>query len=266
MDTNLSAAVEGQADVLFNRVGEHIATITFNRPDARNAMTDEMASAIHNFVLETEKDPTIHIGIVTGIGKAFSGGADLKAKARGRDIRTKRSGGFAGFNETTRTKPWIAAVNGAAFGGGMELVLACDMCVASEEATFAVPEVKRGIVALGGGAVLLPRKIPVAIAMEILLTGNPITAARAYELGMINRVVPKHLVMEEAVRLAESILENSRSSIRETLRLAKATIDNPLDEMWRQAAITRHLVFHTPDYKEGPRAFVEKRKPNWEDG
>ena len=216
-------------------------------------------------MLQTEADPTIRVGIFTATGTVFCAGSDLKEMSTVRDIRVPRVGGFAGFTETRRKKPWIAAVNGPAYGGGAEIVLACDLCVIAESAHLSLPEVKRGLLALGGGTVLLPRRLPLAVATEMLITGEPITAQRAYELGLVNRVVPGEQVVGEAIKIAQKIADNSPNSVRESLRLSRASLELPLDEMWRQNHKAMELLYYAADFKEGPRAFVEKRKAQWSD-
>jgi enoyl-CoA hydratase/carnithine racemase len=260
------AQAKGQAPqfvLLTSYIGDHIAVAAFNRPEARNAVNAEVAAELHAFVLAVEANPKARVGILTGNGPIFCAGADLKEVSQGRDIRLPRLGGFAGFANNPRAKPWIVAMNGSSYGGGTELLLACELAVMAEGAVAALSEVKRGLVPLGGGAIRLPRRLPPAIANEILLTGEPIKAQRAYDLGLVNRVVPADRVMDEAIALAEKIAEASPFGVRTSLRLARQTLDLPIDEMWRINNETLDELYNSPDFREGPRAFVEKRKPVW---
>jgi enoyl-CoA hydratase/carnithine racemase len=260
--SDISAA--GQC-VRTDRIGKHIAVITLNRPAVRNAVNQAVAVEVNRFVLSTESDPKIRVVIITGAGTTFCSGGDLKEISETRNQHIPRHGGFAGLTEARRTKPWIAAVNGSAFGGGVEIMLACEMAVISETAQLAIPEVRRGLIALGGGAIRLPNRIPAAIAAEILITGDPISAQRAYELGLVNRVVRADLVMNESQKLAESVASNSPYSVRETLRLLHAAVGRPFDEIWRENQIARVAMRESHDFEEGPLAFLEKREPRWKD-
>ena len=155
-------------------------------------------------------------------------------------------------------------MNGSALGGGTEIMLACDLAVVAEDAQLSLPEAKRGLIALGGGAVLLARRMPMAIATEMLITGEPLSARRAYELGLVNRLAPRDAVLAQALKLAQEVAQNSPNSIRESLRLSRATVELPLNEMWRQNQKTMDLLYYAADFKEGPAAFLEKRVPKWE--
>jgi enoyl-CoA hydratase/carnithine racemase len=249
--------------VLTERVGGHIAKITFNRPEARNAVNAEMAAAILEFVRETEADPKIRVGIITGHGPVFCAGADLKEVSAGRDIRIPRLGGFAGFCNNPRAKPWIAALNGSSYGGGTEIAMACEMVVMAEGAGMALSEVRRGLVPLGGGAIRARRCLPAAIANELLLTGEPLGAERAFQLGLVNRLVPAEKVLEQAIELAEKMAEASPFGVRTALHLARRSVDASIDEMWELNNRTLVELYNSPDFREGPKAFVEKRKPVW---
>jgi enoyl-CoA hydratase/carnithine racemase len=253
-------------EVLFERIGDHIALVTLNRPAQRNAVNGAIARAMDGYVAQIEADKSIRAAILySSSERAFCAGADLAefAAGRGHDLNTK-NGGFAGFAYAKRQKPWIAAVRGYALGGGLELCLACEMIVAGEGASFGLPEVKRGIAAGAGGAYRLPRVIPKAIAFEMLATGEPVTAARAYELGLVNRVVPKEEVLAEATRLATSIAANAPMSVRESLGVARASADLAEPELQHLLDEAFARLMASPDAQEGPRAFVEKRAPLWQ--
>jgi enoyl-CoA hydratase/carnithine racemase len=252
--------------VKFERVQPHVALVTLNRPEARNAINSEVALAFAKIYDEIENDPDIWVAILTGTGgQAFCAGADLKeiASVGLQSLIDACAKGFDRFTRKQHTKPWIAAVNGFAMGGGTEFALGCDMIVAGDGAHFGVPEVKRGLMALGGGVIGLPRVIPRNVALEYIATGAAMPARRAYELGLANRVVPADQVIPEAIKLAEAICENSPYCVRESLKLARIVPDKTADELWALNATAAVAVMKSEDYQEGPRAFAEKRKPNW---
>lgn len=251
--------------VLTKQVAEHVMQVTINRPDARNAVNGDVAQGIERAVFDSEKDPNIWVVILTGAGdKAFCAGADLKAVSAGTagGLSTK-GGGFAGFVHQPRTKPWIAAVNGFALAGGTEIALACDLIVAIEDAAFGLPEVKRGLVAGAGGLYRLPRALPKAIALELIMTGAHFDAKRAFHYGLINRLVPRDQLMPEALKLAAEICENAPLAVRASLGVAKQAYDLDDAGLREASAVASRKNAETEDYKEGPRAFIEKRAPRW---
>lgn len=252
--------------VQLRRVGAHIAVLTLNRPQARNAVNAALAQALEQHVQTVEADAQVRVAILTGAGsQAFCAGADLKELAGGSapGARSTPDGGFAGFVNAPRRKLWIAAVNGAAVAGGLELMLACDLVVASERAIFGLPEVQRGLIAAAGGIYRLPRSLPRAIALEMIATGDPIDAHRALALGLVNRVVAPDEVLHSALQLAERVCANAPFAVTESLAVARRVPD--LDEAALQVlardAIAR--LVKTDDYLEGPRAFAEHRSPRW---
>jgi len=252
--------------VQFHRAGVHIAVLTLNRPQARNAVNAALARALEQHVQAVEADAEIRVAILTGAGgQAFCAGADLKELAGGSapSARSTPDGGFAGFVNARRRKLWIAAVHGAAVAGGLELMLACDLVVASEHAIFGLPEVQRGLIAAAGGIYRLPRSLPRAIALEMIATGDPIDAHRALALGLVNRVVAPGEVLHSALQLAGRVCANAPFAVAESLAVARRVPD--LDEAALQAlardAIAR--LVKTDDYLEGPRAFAERRAPRW---
>jgi enoyl-CoA hydratase len=241
-----------------------VGIIRLNRPEAKNAVNDVLSAAVEAALDEYEADDEIRTVIVTGTGDVFSAGADLKmvAKGEGFKIATKR-GGFGGITTRAYSKPLIAAVNGPALAGGFEIVLACDLVVAADDARFGLPEVKRGLFAAAGGPYRLVRRIPLATATEIVLTGDPIDARRAHDLGLVNRLVPKDKVMDEALALAATIAANGPVAVRKSLRLLHETGDLT-EEQARQLSNEVALeVFGSQDAIEGATAFAEKRPPNW---
>lgn len=251
--------------VLLERRGDHIALVTLNRPQARNAINAASAQALQGIVAATEADPDIWAVVLTGAPcGTFCAGADLKevAAGRGPELFTD-PGGFAGLTDAARTKPWIAAVNGRALAGGCELVLACDLVVAAADAAFGLPEVQRGLFAAAGGAYRLPRALPRNLALEMIATGEPIDAARAHALGMVNRLVAADKVLDSAIELAAQVTRNAPVAVRESLAIARAAADLSDAELKAASAAARNRVAATDDYREGPRAFIEKRAPRW---
>ncbi|HUY66537.1 MAG TPA: crotonase/enoyl-CoA hydratase family protein [Acidimicrobiales bacterium] len=251
-------------EVLRERQG-HIEILTINRPEARNAINGAVSRGFASAFDELDADDDCWVVIVTGSGdKAFSAGMDLKAFTAGEagDIMGAK-GGFGGLAQRDFSKPIIAAVNGSALAGGCEIMLSCDLVVAVEEATFGIPEVKRGLMAAAGALIRLPKRIPPAIALELALTGEPIDARRALDLGLINRVVPRDRLMAEALALAGTIAENAPLAVRASKRVMKQAGELPDAEGWAVNNAAVPEVFGSADAQEGPIAFAEKRKPNW---
>lgn len=241
-----------------------VGIIRINRPEARNAVNGEVATGMEAALDDFEADADIQAVIVTGNGPTFSAGADLKLVATGRaaEIATKR-GNFAGIVRREYTKPLIAAVNGAALAGGFEIVLACDLVVAAEHATFGVPEVKRGLFAAAGALIRLPKRVPLALATELAITGDPIDATRALQLGLVNRVVPADDVLDAALELAGRIAENGPLAVKNSLQMVREAGDLTEDEAWPRNFELAMEVFASKDSIEGATAFAEKRPPQW---
>jgi enoyl-CoA hydratase len=261
----LPPARTGEAAVLLERLEGHVARVTLNRPRARNAIDGDVTARLEAIVAETEADPDVWVAVLTGAGgEAFCAGADLKeiAAGRGATLRTDR-GGFAGFVFAQRDKPWIAAVNGVALGGGTELALACEAVVAAEQATFGLPEVTRGLVAGAGGLYRLPRAVPRNVALELVMTGEPLSARDAHRWGLVNRLVPAHDVQQAALELARRIAHNAPLAVRESLRIARQAHDLGESELQSCSTAALRRMAATDDLKEGLRAFVEKRAPRW---
>lgn len=242
---------------------EGILTITINRPEARNAMNRAAASAIASALDQLEARDDLRVGILTGAEGHFCAGMDLKAFLRGEHPYDPHRG-FGGITHKPPQKPLIAAVEGYALAGGFELVLACDLVVAADNAQFGLPEVKRGLAATAGGLIKLPRQMPYRIALELALTGDTLPARRAYQLGLINRLTPPGTAVEEARRMARTISANGPLSVRAAKRVVMESQDWASTEFWdRQAAITDHIA-HSADAQEGAAAFAEKRPPVWQ--
>jgi enoyl-CoA hydratase len=254
-------SVEGEL-VKFQVQG-HVAIFTLDRPAAMNAVSGDLSQRFEALLEKFEKDDDLWIGIVcSSHPKVFCAGADLKAISKGQNIATKK-GGFAGIVHFPRTKPLIAAVDGAALAGGCEIVLSCDMVVASKVSRFGVPEVKRSLVPAAGGLFRLPRKIPQAIAMEMLLTGDPLTAQRMYELGFINHLTEPGQALAGALDLAKKIEVNAPLAVREARNIALSLELADDARAWKESSESMRRLAQTPDFYEGPKAFAEKRSPKW---
>jgi enoyl-CoA hydratase len=242
----------------------HVAVLTINRPEARNAVNGDVARGMEAAIDTLEADDDAWVGIVTGTGPVFCAGADLKAIAAGQaaDLQTAR-GGFGGIVRRERTKPLIAAVDGPALAGGCEIALACDLIVASKAAAFGLPEVKRSLAAVAGGLFRLPRTLPPKVAMEVVLTGDPITAERAYELGMVNDLVEQGDALKGATALAERISANAPLAVRESRAIVAAAQTTDDETLWNMGFAAMAKLASTEDFAEGPMAFIEKRAPQW---
>lgn len=236
--------------------------VTIDRPQARNAVDAEVARGIADAVDRLESDPGLRVGVLTGAGGTFCAGMDLKAAARGEQV-TVPGKGFAGLAEARTAKPLIAAVEGHALGGGFELALACDLVVAAEGARFALPEVKRGLIAGGGGVVRLPRRVPHHVAMELLLTGRAITAERARELGLVNRLTPDGRALPAALELAEEIAANAPLALAAVKRTVRRADGASEPEAFAAQTAEIGTLLRSADFAEGVRAFTEKREPRW---
>ncbi|MDE0834495.1 MAG: crotonase/enoyl-CoA hydratase family protein [Acidimicrobiales bacterium] len=244
-------------------IRDRIAIITLNRPEARNAVSQQLAEDLEAAIDRLEADDALWIGILCGNGPAFCAGADLKAIASGEARLTTKRGGFAGLVRRVRTKPLIAAVEGPAVAGGTEIVLSCDLVVASTTARFGLPEVKRSLVANAGGLFRLPRALPINVAMEMALTGDDLDAEAAHRHGLVNRLVQPGHALATAVELAEAVNANAPLAVRASRRVVLAARLLEDDEAFEVAADATREVFRTEDFREGPRAFVEKRSPIW---
>ncbi|HEY5854345.1 MAG TPA: crotonase/enoyl-CoA hydratase family protein [Aldersonia sp.] len=256
------------AAALVERRG-NVMVITINRPDARNAVNSAVSAAVGGALEEAERDPEVRVIVLTGAGdKSFCAGADLKAISRGESLGApgNEHWGFAGFVQHPVNKPTIAAVNGTALGGGTEIVLTADLVVAAQSASFGLPEVKRGLLAAAGGVFRLPAQIPQRLAMEMILTGDPISATTAKEVGLINQVVPDGDLMAAALALAERIAVNAPLSVQASKRIAIGLDGGALrgeQEQWAQMGAEWVQLMKSEDAKEGPIAFAEKRAPVW---
>ena len=252
------------SEVVRYAVDGRVATLTLDRPDARNAVSPELARELEAAVQRFEQDDDVWVAVLTGAGPHFCAGADLKAIGAGRsDELSTPAGGFAGFVRCPRTKPVIAAVRGFALAGGTELVLACDLVVAGRDAQFGLPEVTRGIVAAAGGLFRLPRVLPPVRAMELILTADRLGAEEALRWGMVNAVVEPDAVLPAAYELAERICRNAPLAVRESLAIARDALRIDDVEGWERSRTAMERVRDSADAREGVQAFVEKRPARW---
>lgn len=249
--------------VLTERHGR-VFVITLNRPEARNAVSPEMAQALEAAIDELERSDDLFVGILTGAGTVFCAGADLKAIAAGliSKLATPR-GGFAGYVRRERTKPVIAALEGDAFAGGCEIAIACDMIVAAESVHLGIPETKRSLLASAGGLANLPRLVGEKLALEMAMTAGKIPAERLYNVGLISRIVPEGKAVPTAIELAEQICENAPLAVRASRKVIIEGRDLPEDDRWALGMSEMLPIFRSEDFQEGPRAFAEKRPPQW---
>lgn len=253
---------DNETEVLVDAV-DGILTITINRPHARNAVTPAVARGIAHALDRLESEADLRVGILTGQGDHFSSGMDLRGFLRG-ETPTLPDRGFGGLTLKPPAKPLIAAVEGYALAGGFELVMACDLVVASASATFGIPEVKRGLCAGGGGLLRLTRQLPSRIAMELALTGGMLSVERANAFGMVNRMVPAGHALPAARQLAAEISANGPLAVAASKQVITQSVDWSSDEQWdKQAAITGP-VLRSADAREGAAAFADKRSPRWQ--
>ncbi|MDT5012350.1 MAG: crotonobetainyl-CoA hydratase [Mycobacterium sp.] len=262
----MTAAAEAAA--LVERRG-NVEVITINRPEARNAVNGAVSVGVGDALEAANNDADVWAIVITGAGdKSFCAGADLKAISRRENLYHPEHGewGFAGFVHHVVDKPTIAAVNGTALGGGTEIALACDLVVAADSATFGLPEVKRGLVAAAGGVFRIVDHLPRKVAVEMLFTGDPITAADAAKWGMINDVVPDGTVLDAALALAERITVNAPLAVQVSKRVAYGIDDGVITDeepKWTRLMNEVKQLFRSDDAKEGPLAFAQKRPPVW---
>lgn len=245
------------------RAENGIQIITINRPEAKNAMNKAAAEGIAAAIDELESRADLRVAILTGAGGTFCSGMDLKGFLRG-ERPSIEGRGFGGITERPPKKPIIAAVEGYALAGGFELVLACDLIVAAEDAKFGVPEVKRGLVAAAGGVMRLPNRIPYHIAMEYALTGDFMSAADAHRFGLVNRLVAKGTALDAAIELAKRVTANGPLALIASKKIVVESADWSADEMWKKQAEIIAPVFTSSDAREGAAAFAEKRAPVWQ--
>ncbi|MGI9292626.1 MAG: crotonase/enoyl-CoA hydratase family protein [Pseudomonadales bacterium] len=247
---------------VLTHIDSGVLTITLNRPKARNAANRALAEGVASAINELESNPELRVAVLTGAGGTFCSGMDLKGFVSG-ETPYIEGRGFAGLTEYHAKKPIIAAVEGYALAGGMEMAISCDMIVAADDAKFGIPEVKRGLAAGAGGLYRLPRQIPERVAMELALLGEFISAQRAYELGLINRVVESGSALAVAREMAAGVAANGPMAVAASMMVVSQAQDWSLTEASRKQSEYLDPVFASEDAIEGATAFAEKRAPKW---
>ncbi len=238
-----------------------VLIITLNRPEAKNAANRALSEGVAAALDRLDAEDGLRVGIITGAGGTFCSGMDLKAFLQG-EVPAVKGRGFAGLTEAPPKKPLIAAVDGYALAGGFEIMLSCDLVVANKDAKFGIPEAKRGLAAAAGGLVRLPRQIAPRLAMELALTGDFITADRAYEIGLINRVTDGP-ALDAALELAASITANGPLAVARSKQVIVESGGWSESEMWAKQGEVLGNLFASEDAREGAAAFAQKRKPEW---
>ncbi len=249
------------SDAVLTEVRGNVLIVTLNRPEAKNAANKALAEGVAAAMDRLDSENDLRVGIITGAGGTFCSGMDLKGFLAGETPQIPGRG-FAGLTEAPPKKPLIAAVDGYALAGGFEIALACDLIVANKDSKFGIPEVKRGLAAAAGGLVRLPRQIPQRLAMELALTGEFISAARAYEMGLINRIV-LGVALDGALELAETISANGPLAVAASKQVIREQQDWSQQEQWKKQYELTAAVFSSNDAREGAAAFAQKRAPNW---
>lgn len=253
---------ESQEKPVLVSVDDGVMVITINRPEAKNAINKITAEAISTAIDQLDDSDDIQVAILTGAGGGFSSGMDLKAFLKG-ELPVVEGRGFAGITEATIRKPLIAAVEGFALAGGFEIMVSCDLVVVAENTKLGIPEVKRGLVAAAGGLLKMPRQMPKRLAMEMALTGDPISAERAKEVGLVNIISEPGAALDEAKALANRIKQNGPLAVALSKQVIDSATDWKRDEMMKEQFKIISPIFTSDDAKEGAAAFAEKRKPVW---
>lgn len=243
---------------VLTEVRGRVLLITLNRPDQMNAVNTDLAQGLVEAISALDSNPDLTAGVLTGAGRGFCAGMDLKAFAAGGPPK-----GFNEFLENGAQKPLIAAVEGFALAGGLEVALTCDLIVAAEGVKLGIPEVGVGLFAAGGALLRLPSRVPYAVAMEMALTADPITAERGLEYGLVSRVTPKGGAVDEAMALAERIARNAPLAVAASKQMIREVQGRTEADFWAIQRPVMAEVFSSEDAKEGPRAFAEKRPPSW---
>jgi len=250
------------ADLLLVERRGPVCLLTLNRPESRNAINDALAFAVADALTTFDADPLLRVAVITGAPPGFSAGMDLKAFAAG-ERGVAGTGGFAGITRQPPEKPIIAAVEGFALAGGLEIALACDLIVSARDARFGLPEVRLGIVAAAGGLLRLPSRIAYHAAAELVLTGAPIDAERAYALGLVNRLTGPGAALETALVLASEIAQNGPTALAVTKRLLTRAAGSPTSEDWDEHDAVAEIALGSDEAREGAIAFAERREPSW---
>jgi enoyl-CoA hydratase len=254
-------AVASAEAVLAERRG-NVLLITINRPDVRNAVNGAVAEGIATALDQLDDDDELSVGVLTGAGGYFSAGMDLGAFVKG-ESPWFGDRGFAGIAQRSARKPLIAAIEGFAVAGGMEIALACDLIVAAKGAKMGIPEAKRSLIAAGGALLRLPKRMPYHVVMELALTGDPLPADRFYEFGVVNRLAEPGTAVDVALELAAQIVKNGPLALIASKRILEEQFDWTMAEMWKKQGEITAPVMGSEDAKEGASAFKEKREPQW---
>jgi enoyl-CoA hydratase len=249
-------------EVLIERRGRTLL-VTLNRPDQRNAVNGAIAEGVAGALDQLDADGDLAVGVLTGAGRGFCAGMDLKAFVRG-ERPWVGDRGFAGITQRAARKPLIAAVEGFAVAGGLEVALSCDLVVAARGAKLGIPEAKRGLVASGGALLRLPHRIPYHVAMEMALTGDPVTAERGFELGLVNRLAEPGSAVDVALELADAVAANAPLALAGSKSIIEQSPDWATAEMWERQEEIAGPVLASEDAREGSTAFAEKREPVWQ--
>jgi enoyl-CoA hydratase len=260
MTADQAAAATAEA-VITERRGS-VLLITLNRPEVRNAVNAALAAGVAAALDQLDGEEGLSVGVLTGAGGFFSAGMDLGAFVKG-ESAWYGDRGFAGLTQRASRKPLIAAIEGFALAGGMEIALACDLIVAARGAKLGIPEVKRALVAAGGALLRMPRRMPYHVVMELALTGEPLPADRFHELGLVNRLVEPGAAVEAALELAETLAKNGPLALIATKQILQDQFDWTSAEMWERQGAISGAVFASEDAIEGSAAFKEKREPVW---
>ena len=249
-------------DAVLTEQRGNVLLITINRPEVRNAVNGAVAEGIANALEQLDGDEALSVGVLTGAGGYFSAGMDLGAFVKG-ESPWFGDRGFAGIAQRSAKKPLIAAIEGFAVAGGMEIALACDLIVAAKGAKMGIPEAKRSLVAAGGALLRLPQRMPYHVVMELALTGDPLPADRFYEFGVVNRLAEPGTAVDVAIELAERLAKSGPLAVIASKRILQEQYDWSTAEMWERQGAISGPVFASEDSKEGANAFKEKREPQW---
>jgi enoyl-CoA hydratase len=239
-----------------------VLLITLNRPQARNAVNSALAHGVAGALDELDSDDELKAGVLTGAGGSFCAGMDLKAFVAGESPQVEGRG-FAGITQRAARKPLIAAIEGYALAGGLEVALSCDLIVAASDARLGIPEAKRGLIAAAGALIRLPRRVPYHLAMELALTGDPIGAERAHAVGLVNRLAEPGAAVEVALDLATTIAHNAPLAVDASKHIVRSAQDWTEEQAWQEQAELAGKLFASEDAREGATAFAEKREPVW---
>jgi len=250
-------------DAVLVEARDNVLVMTINRPEARNAVNADVAQGLAAALDRLDGETGLSVGVLTGAGGTFSSGMDLKGFLRG-ESPVVEGRGLGGLTEAPPRKPLIAAVEGWALAGGFEMVLACDLVVAARDAKFGLPEVKRSLVAGAGGLLRLPQRLPYHLAMELALTGDPLTADVAHQHGLVNRLVESGSALDGALELAAAVAANGPLALAATKEIMRRSLDWTEEEGWKQQMDIMAPVFGSEDAREGAAAFAEKRPPRWQ--